>query len=185
MFNRPGFLGQFAFIFLLALLLLPVKLIHTTPALAQSEPSGLSSVILSVYPEYDDPYNLGYPTVLVMIEGYIENAEPPATIRFLVPKDAIMYSAGSGPRDRYVGGPPERRASDIVGWDEISYTLVTDYFVVEYYSPIQSTAQKDFSAGFIPLYPVDGLTVLMQQPRRATKFGVSPPGLTNRPTAVH
>jgi len=148
----------------------------TSAGLVQAEtgePTGLKNVFLSIYPEYDDPYNLGYPTVLVMIEGEIDGTAPPATVRFLVPTNAVMYSAGSGPRDQYVGGPPARKASEIAGWDEIAYTLQTSYFVVEYYYPIQTLPQKDFTSEFIPLYPVNRLVALVQKPRKATDFSVA------------
>ncbi len=144
------------------------------PALADGEPTGFKNVVLSVYPEYDDLLGLGSPTVLVMLEGQIDGAVPPTTIRFLVPKGAVMYSAGSGPRDQYVGGPPNRKASDIDGWDEISYELKTNYFVVEYYAPIQASPNKAFSASFIPLYPIDGFSAIVQEPREATNFIVVP-----------
>ena len=144
------------------------------PASAASEPTGFKDVVLTIYPEYDDPLRLGYPTILVMLDGQIEGVEPPATVRFLVPRDAVMYSAGSGPRESYVGGPPNRKVSDIEGWDEISYDLRTSYFVVEYYAPIQTSPDKAFSASLIPLYPIDGLTAIAQEPRQATNFSVAP-----------
>lgn len=144
------------------------------PALAADEPLRFKNVVLSVYPEYDDPLGLGYPTILVMLDGQIEGANPPVTVRFLVPKDAVMYSAGSGPRERYVGGPPNRKASDIDGWDEISYALQTNSFVVEYYVAIPASPNKDFSVEFIPLFDIDGLVALVQEPRQAADFNVVP-----------
>lgn len=81
---------------------------------------------LSIWPEYDDLAQLGYPSVLVILEGEIVSDNIPATIRFLVPSDAVMYLVGSGPRDEYIGATPERKASDITGWDEISSALFTE-----------------------------------------------------------
>lgn len=144
------------------------------PALAESEPTSFRDVVLSIYPEYDDPYKLGYPTLLVMLEGQIEGASAPTNVRFLVPRDAIMYSAGSGPRDKYVGGPPNRKPSDIAGWDEISYELKTNFFVVEYYVPISTSPDRSFAADFIPLYTINGLTAIVQEPRRSKSFSVVP-----------
>jgi len=85
-------------------------LLSITAALAANEPTGLRNVVLSVYPEYDDPLKIGSPAVLVMLDGQIEGAQLPATIRFLVPVDAIMYSAGSGPRESYVGGASQPKS---------------------------------------------------------------------------
>ncbi|MDO8491702.1 MAG: zinc-ribbon domain-containing protein [Dehalococcoidia bacterium] len=144
------------------------------PASAASEPERFKNVVLSIFPEYDDPLGIGAPTVLVMLDGQIQGATPPTTVRFLVPFTANMYSAGSGPRSQYQGGPPNRKASDIPGWDEISYELKTSSFVVEYYAPIPASPDRSFSAVFMPLYPIDGLQVIVQQPRQATGFSVLP-----------
>jgi len=76
------------------------------------------------------------------------------------------------------GGPPNRKASGVEGWDEISYDLTTSYFVMEYYARIQTSPNKDFKAEFIPLYPVNTLLAIVQEPREATDFSVqtqSPP----------
>lgn len=167
--NRPSLIITFLITILVVLGLVPLS-----PVMADGEPTGFRGVVLSIYPEYDDPIQLGYPTVLVMLDGEIVGAEAPVTIRFLVPEDAVMYAAGSGPRDQYVGGPPDRRASEINGWDEISYELKTNIFVVEYYVPIPSTPDKSFSAVFIPLYPIDGLTVLVQEPKQASDYQIVP-----------
>src|SRR5450759_393867 len=86
------------------------------PALAQAtnEPSGFKSVTVWVYPEYDDP------RVLVMLEGQITGTTLPALVKFLVPQSANLFSAGSkNAQGVYSGGPPNRKASSIAGWDEI------------------------------------------------------------------
>lgn len=156
-----------------------IVLAYLSPVLAQSEqPTSLKSVIVSIYPEYDDPLQLGYPAVLVMFEGEAVSTNLPVVIRFLVPTDAVMYSAGSGPRSQYVGEPPNRKSSEIAGWDEISYVLKTKYFVVEYYAPIIGQPDKDkiIQYDFHPLYPVNGLTAVVQEPKRSTNFTVSPQG---------
>lgn len=144
-------------------------------ALAATEPTGFKNVTLSVNPEYDDPLKLGYPTVLVMLDGQIEGATPPTTIRFLVPSDASMYSAGSGPRSNYQppGNSLARKPSNLSGWDEVSYTLQTQYFVVEYYAPIATTPDKSFTSSFIPLYPINGLTAVVEEPRNSSNFNVT------------
>ena len=154
-----------------------LSLASVSPARAQGEEvTSLKNVLLSVYPEYDDFANLGYPSVLVMLEGEVVSANLPATIRFLVPSDAVMYSAGSGPRNQYVGGPPTRNASNITGWDEISYELKTKYFVMEYYAPVSGQSDRVIPYDFHPLYPVSNLRAIVQEPRRATNFTVSPQG---------
>lgn len=149
-------------------------IVSAVPILAQEMPLIFKDVKLSVYPEHDDMLNLGTPSLLFMIDGEIEGLAPPLTVRFLVPSGALMYSAGSGPRASYVGGPPNRKTSEIKGWDEISYTLQTNIFVVEYYVPIADTQPRIFSADFIPLYPVDGLVADVMHPRETVNFRVQP-----------
>lgn len=158
-----------------------LSLASVSPVRAQGEePTALKNVIVSVFPEYDDPppQSLlgGQPSVLVMFDGEVVNFNTTATIRFLVPSDAYMYSAGSGPRNQYVGGPPTRNASTITGWDEISYELKTKYFVVEYYVPIIGQPDRVIPYDFYPLYPVNNLRAVVQEPKRATNVTVTPQG---------
>ena len=155
-----------------------LSLATVSPVRAQGEePTALKNVIVTVYPEYDDLLQLGYPSLLVMLEGEVVSANLPATIRFLVPSDAEMYSAGSGPRNQYVGGPPTRNASNITGWDEISYELKTKYFVLEYYAPIIGQPDRVIAYDFQPVYPVSNLRAIVQEPKRATNVTIAPQGV--------
>lgn len=168
---------RFRKLFLAVVAVVSLALGSVAPVRAQNEePTSLKNVLVSVYPEYDDLLQLGYPSVLVMVEGEVVSANIPVTIRFLVPSDAMMYSAGSGPRNQYVGGPPTRNASNITGWDEISYELKTKYFIVEYYVPILGQPDKVISYDFRTLYPVSGLRAFVQEPKRSTNYTVSPIG---------
>ena len=150
--------------------------IGISPVLAQNEnePTGFENVQLWVFPEYDDP------RLLVMLEGQIMGTEPPAEVRFLVPSAAAMYSAGSkDAQGQYTGGPPQREPSSIPGWDEISYEVQTDTFRVEYYDPIIiGQPDKSISYEFRWLYPISALQVIVQEPRTATNYSVSPAGNT-------
>ena len=142
------------------------------PIQGASEPTGLTSVTLWVYPEYDDP------RLLVMLEGKIVGVNAPATIRFLVPTAAEMFSAGSiDSTGKYSGGPPARQTSTVAGWDEISYTLTTNTFRIEYYDPIiPSITDKTFAYDFRAVYPVSNLNVIIQVPTKASAFKVVPSG---------
>lgn len=147
---------------------------QVSPLLAQAvkEPTGFKNVTLWLYPEYDDP------RLLVMLEGKITGAEPPTPVRFLVPLGAEMYSAGSkDAQGKYTGGPPDRKASSVLGWDEISYELKTETFRVEYYSDeILGLPDKSISYDFRFLYPISDLRVIVQQPLKASNFAVVPAG---------
>lgn len=156
---------------LAGLLLLPVSL---PGAVAQDgeEVTGFHDVSLWVFPEYDDP------RLLVMLEGKIVGAEPPAEVNFLVPTAAQMYSAGSkDAQGVYTGGPPQREPSEIPGWDRITYQVTSETFRVEYYDPIiLGQPDKTISYEFRWLYPIDSLEVVVQQPRSSSNFVVSPSG---------
>jgi hypothetical protein len=149
-----------------------------TAALAQDEPpaTGYSNVQVWVNPEYDDP------SLLVMMQGTIVGATPPARVDFLVPTGAVMYSAGSMNADgTYTGGPPDRSASDLPGWDLISYTVTSAIFRVEYYDDIiQGQPDKTIDYEFKTYLPVNGLSVSIQQPLQATDFTVDPAGSTGQ-----
>lgn len=160
-------------VFLIAISVLIVAA-DKSGALAQTtnEVTGFKNVRLWVNAEYDDP------RLLVMMEGQIVGAQAPAEVRFLVPATAQMYSAGSmDAQGKYSGGPPNRQASSIPGWDEISYTVTTGTFRVEYYDTIiTGQPDKTISYEFRRLYPIANLDVYVQVPRRASNFTVSPAG---------
>lgn len=139
-------------------------------AMAQAEPTGLKDVKVWIYPEYDDP------RLLVMFEGQVEGVEIPATIRFLVPNTAEMYSAGSKDAlGQYTGGPPDRQPSSQEGWDEISYVLSSTTFRMEYYAPlIKGHPDKSIDFEYRFLYPVSGLRVTVQEPYSSSNFSVIP-----------
>ena len=147
---------------------------NSHPSLAQTPqgPTGFKNVTLWLYPEYDDP------RFLVMLEGKITGAQAPTQIRFLVPNAAELFSAGSkDAQGNYTGGPPNRTASQIPGWDEISYKLNYETFRVEYYDPIiVGNPDKKISYDFRSLYPISDLKVIVQQPLTATDFKVAPTG---------
>ena len=141
-------------------------------AQANNEPTGYRQVTLSINPEYDDH------RLLVMMEGQIVGVRAPATVRFLVPAAAEMYSAGSkDAQGVYSGGPPARQPSAIQGWDEISYEATSETFRVEYYDPsIIGSPNKTISYEFRSLYPVTNLQALIQQPFASSNFVISPEG---------
>ncbi len=132
---------------------------------------------LTIDPEYDDYANLDVPSVLVMYEGEIVSSSL-QKITFLVPSDAVMYSAGSGPRSQYVIGDSLNLSgtSNLTGYKEISFIPRTNYFVVEYYAPIQGQPDRSIPFELHTLYPISNMRVVIQEPKRATNFKVSPEG---------
>jgi hypothetical protein len=153
---------------LAAALVMPAGLVA-----AEAEPPSISDVQVWVFPEFDDP------RLLVMIQGRVDGLTPPATVRFLVPDSAEMYSAGSkDAQDNYLnpsGGPPRREPSEISGWDEISYEVVTNVFRVEYYAPlIVGSPDKTITYDFYTRYDIDGLSISVQEPRNSSDFSILP-----------
>ncbi len=165
-------------------------------ALPEDEPDGLTDVQLLIYPEYDIPPDVAHfddPLLLVILRGQITGVEAsdyPVTVRFLVPHVAFMYSAGyfnaqgqyvrGGYVDPFEGGDPypQREASSITGWDEITFTIETNRFVVEYYAPIIiGNSDKAIEYEFNFLYPIDAIEVVIMEPRASTEFDISPPGI--------
>jgi len=167
--------NTFRLLFFLIMTSLLLTVAGTTWALAQgeNEPSGFDDVHLWIYPEYDDP------RLLVMLEGQIVGVQAPATVRFLVPSAAEMYSAGSiDAQGFYSGGLPHREPSAIPGWDEISYDVTSNTFRMEYYDPIIiGWPDKTISYEFRWLYPISSLHVMLQEPRQSSNFSVSPEGI--------
>lgn len=167
----------FRILFSLIITSLLLNVIGVTWILAQgeNEPSGFNSVHLWIYPEYDDP------RLLVMLEGQVIGIETPATVRFLVPSTAVMYSAGSiDTQGHYTGGPPHREPSTVQGWDEISYEVTSRTFRVEYYDPIiLGWPDKTISYEFRSLIPITSFHVLVQEPRQSSGFNVLPSGETS------
>jgi hypothetical protein len=159
---------------LLVVLLCLASLLLPVPARADAGISSFNNVTLWLYPEYDNQ------SMLVMLEGKVATSEVPSQVKFLVPHNAVMYSAGSkDAQGNYSGGPPNRIASQISGWDEISYQLNSDTFRVEYYDDIIiGSTQKTIAYDFRWLYPISNLTVIAQQPLKASNYTINPPGTT-------
>ena len=152
----------------IALIAVLATFTQTAHAQTDNEPAGFKNVTLWINPEYDQP------SLLVMLQGQITGATPPVEIRFLVPTEAEMYSAGSmDAQNNYSGGPPNRQTSQIPGWDEISYQLKTDTFRVEYYNPVITSApNKSIAYDFRFLYPISNLSVIAQEPLKSSNYSI-------------
>ena len=184
---------KFLFSIILAVWLLgaPAAVLAQDGDEAENIITGFSTVTLDVRAEYDDPYSLGGNVLLVILEGEISANVPPedvpADVSFVVPSDAVMYSAGyrdsSGAYHKGYDydGPPERQDSGIPGWDLITITMEGETFVIEYYDPdiITGDTDREISYQFRWLYPIINLGVLIQAPLDAEDFTVTPEGQFN------
>jgi hypothetical protein len=163
------------FLLTISLLFISAGASHQALAQAENEPEGFKAVRLLVYPEFDDP------RLLVMLRGEIVGAEAPVKVRFLVPATAEMYFTGAiDAAGQYFPSQPQREPSAIPGWDEISYELTTDIFLIEYYDPIIiGQSDKTISYEYRWLHPISHIHVMVQEPRQSSNFSVSPAGRTS------
>jgi len=144
------------------------------PVQAQEETGEISfeNMWLNVYPEYDDP------RLLVWMGGDITGVEPPVTVSFLIPATAqINATASADALGLYSDGPPDREASSVPGWDEISFEVTTRTFRVEYYDPIIiGQTEKSISYEFRWLSPISDLVIRVLEPSLSSDYTVTPGG---------
>ena len=151
-----------------------ILLLGALPTLAAgAEPTRLAEAQLALWPEYDDP------SLLVIVAGRLPEGTPmPATIRFLVPAGARLYAAAyQGEQGDLVYATSQNtKPSTTAGWDELSYEVESPLFQLEYYQndAIKGGPDKVISYDYRFFYPVDDLTVEVQQPLRATNFVTKP-----------
>lgn len=156
------------------LLGLPLGLLTVGPATARAATApSYSQVKISVWPEYDDP------RVLVIMEPVLaDSVKLPVRVSYLIPKGAkvnmaceITESGGHNCRPQELTSKGKH--------DQVSYTVTkrrTLFF--EYYYDAFGAAkgpQKRFTFNYIPTYRVEGLTMEVQQPLKATGFTLNPP----------
>lgn len=140
------------------------------PAVAAEEDSiSFENVRLWLYPEYDRN------SLLVMLQGDVIGGDDSATVSFLVPTTAVMYSAGSvDAADAYSGGPPDRLASEVDGWDIISYEMTSATFRVEYYDDIiRGDVDRSIDYQFRTVAPIADLVVYANEPVGSRDYAVT------------
>jgi hypothetical protein len=143
------------------------------------EPTGFTNVRLWLYPEYDQP------RFLMMMEGDVTGTTLPTTVRFIVPDDAELFSAGyKDDGDQYYRGTNldiEGKPSSIPGYKEISFEIQEETFRIEYYdSSIIGDPDKTVAFQLNPLYPISDLTVYAQEPGEASNFVVAGEGASQK-----
>jgi len=160
----------------LAALLLPAGLRASPPVQETPAPAGavadtrINTMEVEIWPEYDDP------RVLVIYRGTMAPDQSfPTDFTFVVPSDAQVHMAGAVDEN---GGHVhalfrERDRGD--GTKEIFYSLEHPNLYMEfYYDPFTGAEQREFSYPLVSPFPIQDLKVSVQQPLRATGFGVTP-----------
>ncbi len=125
---------------------------------------------VDIWPEYDDP------RVLVMYRGELEpGVDVPRPFSFVIPRGAQIHMAGAlGEQGQHLHAAFQTRpTSDTL--TEVSYELVSRTFYMEfYYDPFAAQDDKEFRYALVSPYPVDWLSVNVQQPFRASEFRITP-----------
>ncbi len=170
----PSKFTQWAVIVCLALM--GVTLVGGTaapPALAQGgPPARLTTLDVALWPEYDKP------EVLVIYSGDLPPDTPlPARLTFRIPKSAGDASSAAGVDS---GGQYRYQRWETVDkgdYLEISYNCPSLRFQFEYYyDPLtRDGTKRSFHYTFRADYPIDILTMQVQQPYGATNVVLSPP----------
>lgn len=152
-----------ALVFCLALVAVPVQ--------AQQPPT-LSSLEISIWPEYDRP------DVLVIYRAQFAESTPlPVQVDLLLPPGVQQPSAVA-----FVGDGDQRLNQEYTTSMEgdqlkVSFSLSTQAFQLEYYAPFAYDANglREFAYSYTADYPIDALSLEVQVPPSADAFAVDPP----------
>jgi hypothetical protein len=141
------------------------------PAQAQQPPT-LSSLEISIWPEYDRP------DVLVIYRGQFAEATPlPVQVELRLPPGIGQPTAVA-----FVGEGGQRFNQEYTTRMEgdqlvVSFELSTLAFQLEYYAPFSAdaTGLREFTYSYTADYPVTALSLEFQVPPAADAFAIEPP----------
>ncbi len=151
-------------------------LLILTPRALADDPGRLSKLTVRVWPEYDQP------TVLVWLTGNLADATNlPREIAVLIPTTAAINAVAWEDPD----GTPHDISKQMTnlgdGFQRVTFTLPKAQFRVEYYDDlIKGAPDKSIVFVYKSAAPVDQLTLEVQQPLKATNFGVTPAAQSTR-----
>jgi hypothetical protein len=157
---------------LLAMIMLLVLVGNASPASAETQSAQgqnsapvISSAELKLWPEYDDP------GVLVIFSGqFADGTTFPLKATFPVPAAARNIQATY----QDASGSLINRPFDVKD-GKLTYELPSAGFHLEYYVDRAPTGeQRDVAYDFEAPYPVDALSVSVQQPARSSGFTLTP-----------
>jgi hypothetical protein len=147
-----------------------LALIPPVGASAQT-PDRLSSLKISVWPEYDKP------TVLVMFDGVLaDTLGLPRPISVLIPPGAqLSVATFQNPDTTLAPEQPTQETKQADGSTLVTFTTSQPQFRVEYYHDLlRGAPDKTLDYTFKSIAPVDALTLEIQQPLKATNFVLAP-----------
>jgi hypothetical protein len=157
------------------LLVLVLGLILLSGSAEAQPPPELSTLDISLWPEFDRP------DVLVIYRGLFASDTPlPVAVEFRIPA-----SAGQPTAVAYVGEDGQRfnqpYETQLEGdWLVVSFELSTLGFQLEYYAPlpVDSAGQREFAFTYTADYAVGALSLDVQEPPGALGFALEPPADT-------
>jgi len=149
------------------------------PAIAQGTPR-LTSLSVSLWPEYDDP------RLLVIYQGQFPAGAAPAQVALTIPAGAEIiataYLASDGVN--LLNAPEPVQASPVPDGLLVTYPLPEPTFHLEYYVPISRTGTtRQITYTLNVPYEIATLTVDIQEPTQSTNFAITPAGGSKRSEA--
>ncbi len=139
-------------------------------AAGEGPPPQISTMAISVMPEYDQPR---------VLASYRAELNPdialPQKVRLRVPGDTTVEHACSlkPSNDEHIC---EKYALEPDGQDQaLTYEITTNIMYVElYYGSVSGAGQRALDFAFWPPYPIKTLDLFVQEPSQATDFTLSP-----------
>ena len=152
-------------------LVILITLFIFAPAIKAQESPSLETLVIDLWPEYDQP------SMLVIYKAELSpEVNLPAEITFRMPVEA-------GAPAVVAVGPDARSVADVVydtqvmgEWLDVSFIATTPVIQFEYYDPrlVKEGAQRSFDFTWAGDYAVDALTLQVQHPLGATDVSVTP-----------
>ena len=149
-------------IFMIALF----SLFFATSAQAQLPATNIETLILDIWPDYDEP------SVLILMTGTLPPETPlPATVTIPISEDAQINAVARITSENQMLDDIQYIAENGL----LTFTTPDPRFRIEYYAPYESNGSTHtFSFDWLSDMPVEGILAAVQQPSGATNMNVIP-----------
>ena len=167
-------------IFLGVMIALAVLTFALPPRTFAQTPDRLTSLKISVWPEFDQP------TVLVLLDGVLADASNlPRQISVLIPSNAqLTVATWTNPDGSFAPEQPAQQTKQDDGYTRVTFTIAQPTFRVEYYHDLlRGAPDKTLDFAFKSTGAIDAVSLEIQQPLKATNFAVTPATQTTRTDA--
>jgi len=142
------------------------SLFYTQSTQAQLPATNIETLILDIWPDYDEP------NVLVLMTGTLPPDTPlPATITIPISEDAQINAVARITSDNQMLDDVEYTTEN----GSLTITTPDPRFRVEYYAPYETNGNTHtYSFDWLSDIPVEGILAAVQQPTGATNMNVTP-----------